>query len=732
MSIFFAFLSAGNLMSATLSGRVTATHNISPLGVTVSIPALHRFTETDSLGMFTLLNLPAGVYAVEFSSIALNRLVRTAALTDTETTLNVELSPSVLELPGISVTSTPQPTDALSSPQSVTVVSKRNLDRLRGESVMSTIKDLPGVATYSTGSSIVKPVIRGLSSQRVLVVSDGIRQEGQQWGDEHGPEIDALDVNSIEVVRGPSSVLYGSDALGGVINIINNKIPSVDEGAVVLGGNLLLNGFSGNKQSAGALSLSGANGQVGYRASVSLRDAGNITTPARELFNSAEEEMNGSGAIGLQGDWGSLSVGYIRFDQKLQIHEDPNEEPDATPNQHVEHDRAHLHTNILLNGLRVEAKAGWQRNQRREFEEAGGREPALNLNLETNTLDLEGHHRPFGKFVGTVGISLMDQTNRTLAEEKLIPGFDLANTSGFLFEQWIDDTFTASAGIRYDTRTIDVLETSEINVTEQRLEYDAVTGSIGIVWRLIEPLALVANAGRGWRSPTPFELFVDGVHEGTVRYEIGDITLNPEESFNVDLALRAASTRFSAEISIFRNRIAEYIFLSPTGETDTASGLSVYEHRQADATLVGGELSAQFALTNWLVLSGGFDMVRGTNTEIDRSLPLLPANRVKAGIKFLTTKLGGLYNPYFSVQLNSVARQDRVDEFETPSAGYELITVAGGTELMFGGNRITIDVGIENLFNVSYRDHLYRYKEYAQSPGMNVFAKVSVPFELIK
>lgn len=716
----------------SLSGIVVDESNSPLLNVNVSLRALHRGTVTNDHGKFTIEKLSPGVYVVEFTLVGYKKETRSVTIASEDVNITVVLHESVLQLPGIIVTGKPQPTDILSSSQSVSVVEGRELDRFRGQNVIQALENIAGVSTYTTGAGIAKPVIRGLTSQRVLVVSDGARQEGHQWGSEHAPEIDAFDLDRIEVIRGPSSVLYGSDALGGVVNVIKHDLPSPEDGDPSLGGNLTLNGFSNNRHTAGNLSLSGASGAIGYRGHFSLRNAGDITTPKGKLFNSGLKELNGGGMLGAKGTWGAVSVDYTHFGQEVQIHEDPEEDPNATPYQKIQHEKVNFHGAFPTEGIRLELDGSWQQNVRREFEEKDAQEPVLKLRLNTYSFDVKGHHEPIGSLFGTLGFSLMSQKNETLAEEKLIPGFNLLNFAGYLYEEVRLGSISLSAGIRYDARSLEVEETDELNIEAQTLDYSAVTGVVGLVYRASEPAAFAINIGRGWRALTPFELFADGVHEGTRRYEIGDRNLKNETSLNVDLSARYITGSVQGELTIYQNQIDNYVFLSPTGEVDSASGLPKYLNKQADATLIGSELSLQVQVADWLVVNGGYDYVRGTNDQTQKPLPLIPANRIKAGARLTTASMGGILNPYISVNVKVVSSQDRVEQFETPTNGYTLFDVGIGGEIAIGSSRANVDFSIENLFDAAYRDHLSRYKAYALNPGRNITLKVSVPFMLVR
>jgi iron complex outermembrane receptor protein len=719
-------------VAQTLSGLVLDDQNSPLAGATVSLPALHRGAVSDSLGRFIIRGIESGMYTVEFALVGYGRETRTVTIGSEPAALTVVMRPSPLQLPGVIVTGKPQPTDALRAYQPVSTLDGRDLEVLRGQSVMQSIENLPGVATYTTGAGIVKPVVRGLTSQRVVVLADHVRQEGQQWGDEHGAEMDAFDVERIEVLRGPSSVLYGSDALGGVVNIIRHEIPSADDGASQLGGTLDFNGFSNNRGAAGALSLFGARGEVGYRAFVSARNAGDISTPAGRLFNSGLRENNGGVKVGFHEHWGAATLDYTRVDQELQIHENPAEDPGATPFQNIQHDRIHAHTDLHVAPLRLEIDGSWQRNRRREFEAHDASTPVLHLELSTLAFDLKAHHHPIGTLFGTVGLSVMTQKNRSLEEEKLIPDFDAINIAGYLYEEAALGDLSASIGVRYDGRTLNVRDMPALRVTEHHLTYHALTGSAGLVWRAAEPFAFALTIGRGWRAPTAFELFVDGVHEGTVRYEVGNRFLKNESAFNIDLSARYASDRVQAELTLFRNVISNYIFISPTGTIDSTSGFPVYYHKQADATLFGGEFSVQAQVSQWLVLNAGFDYVRAENNATTKPLPLIPANRVKLGVKLTTQSLGPLRTPYVSTNARILASQNRVEEFETATAGYALVDAAVGGSIAAGDVSVNIDLIATNLFDKEYRDHLSRYKAYALNMGRNIELKLSVPFTLVR
>jgi iron complex outermembrane receptor protein len=727
--LFLLFLT-GHLNAQTLTGTVYDETDTPMPGVQVHVPSIHKGATTDVNGSFTLTNLPQGIYTVQFSFLGYRTETRQINFSKAAEPLRIILEQTALELPGITVTSSPQPTDVLSTSQSVASLDEEQLFRNQGNAIMETLGDVPGVSTYTTGNGIAKPVIRGLSSQRVLVVVNGVRQEGQQWGDEHSPEIDPYSAERIEVVKGPSSVLYGSDALGGVVNVIKPDLPTTENDPIV-NGNINVSGYSNNNLLGGALSLSGAQGSVGYRGSFTKRNSGNIETARRTLENTGMEETNGSLMLGTVQQWGEFALDYSRVDQRLEIFENPAEEPGATPYQTVVHDRLQSDLDLHLSGFRLEAQTAYQNNNRKEFVESDAPRPELNLVLKTGTTDIKLHHKPVGNLFGTFGISGMAQRNQTLAEEKLIPEFVLYNVAGFIYEELKLDSFNISAGLRFDRRIMNIGATPELNVEKQEKKYNAFSGNVGGVWRISDPFALSVNLGRAWRAPTAFELYVDGVHEGTARFETGDSTMEPESSFNIDASAKYISGNFQSELSAYNNRINNYIFPNPTNEFDPGSGFRKYQYTQANARIYGLEYSLQAQAFSWLILSGGYSIVRGTNQRINDPLPLMPADQLKLGVKFTKPKLGVFYEPYFTIDTQIFAKQDRIAGFETPTNGYTLVDLSIGSKFQAGSQKLNILLQAENIFSKAYRSHLSRYKEYALNPGRNIKLKINIPFTLI-
>lgn len=736
--IFLSFLAGIGLTQASprfigkISGTVVDQGSKQPLiGVNIFIPSLRRGTTTDEQGRYELDGLHEGVYTLRYSFVGYATVTRTVVLEDRDIELHIEMSESILQLPSITVTGKPQATDILSMTQSTNVLEEHEIARLRAPTIAQTIEHLAGVSMISTGNGIGKPVIRGLSAQRVVVIHDGVRQEGQQWGDEHAPEIDAYEAEKIEIVRGPGSLLYGSDALGGVVSVVSPDISKTVDGTNKLRAELSLNAFSNNEQLSGSLNLAGASGQFAYRAAISGRTSGDIQTPAGSLFNSGVEELNGNASMAYAGDWGFVDARFVRFTTRLELHENPAEDATATPFQRIVHDKGQLHSSVTLEGVRLEAVAGFQRNRRREFEESTTIDPSLELFTGTFTVDLKAHHRPFGPLFGTVGVSLMRQDVDSRKREKLVPNSQASDLAGFLFEEIHLGQVSLSGGLRLDTRSLDIGESSELGVAAQERRYDAVSGSLGASFRPTENLALVANLSRGFRSPTAFELFANGVHEGTATYEIGEPDLVPERATSSDLSVRYVSPRAVAQATLFRNEMTNYIFSAPTGFIDTSSTFPIFRYRQARAVLQGIELSLNIQLAEWWQVQIAADYTRGENRETGDPLPRIPPGKCFIESQFELESLGPLTHPHLNVRARSVSTQTRTDPRETRTGGYTLFDLSAGFEFPLGDQRGVIHLGIENMFDKAHTDHLNRYKTYALNPGRNFTGRLTIPFKIV-
>lgn len=714
--------------AGTLRGQVTAPGGQPLPDVRIEVVEIHRHATTTAGGHYTLVNLPTGVYNVSFALVGFRPVVRRVTIGDADVTLNVVLTPSVVEIAPLQVTASPVATSPLDAPQPIAVLDSEALRTAQRPTLGETLASLPGVRNWSTGAGIGKPIIRGLGSNRVLVLADGQRVDGQQWGDEHGPNVGTEDAERVEVIRGPASVLYGSDALGGVINVVTPALPDAIGKRGFTSGRLGLGYGSNHTAPEGAFRFEGASGGFGFRGAFNGLSSEDIRTPAGTLFNSGYETYGGGAAAGYRAGWGSVSVEYAGRNERVEIHEDPEEEPDYSGYQRIADDRVKAMLNLPISGTsRLEVMTGWERNNRREFEAAG--EDDIELGLLSTTLTGTAHlHHVLGSFGGILGVSGLGNRFEKYGEETLVPNSTSGGVGLYLFEHVATGRWNFSLGARYDYRRLEVEDDDELGILAQTRTWNSVTGNLGALYRVSEPVALVLNVGRGFRAPSTFELFSDGIHEGTVRYERGNPDLRNETSLNTDLALRVQSGRLSAEVGGFVNAIQDYIYPDPTGETDPGSGYQIYDYTQGDARLAGLEASAEYHPVEALHLRVGVDYVRGQNTALDQPLPFMPPFRFSYGLRWEGQGRGALSGLYADVGGETHAEQTNLDPEDYAPPGYTVLNLGVGATLGLGRTPLTLDLQVRNLFDTEYTSFLSRYKLYAPDPGRNVVLRATVSF----
>lgn len=664
-------------------------------------------------------------------------------------------SDSAKRLPSVVVTATRDSISTLSSPLPTATLNAAELRRDHGVSLARTLTRLPGVRSLSTGEQIGKPVIRGLSGSRVMVLDDGLRLEDYSWSDEDGPSIDARLAERVEVIRGPASVLYGSDALGGVVNVIPAAIPNALGGPAIRRGDLELYVASNNREMGGVLGLEGTHGHTGARLRFVGRFGQDVHTPAGEIRNTGFAAANGELAVGVHHENGAeSSVRFAHYggEYKLLEIDAPvgGAEEEGGPARVTLDDRLQLSHRRRLAGVDVEARGQLQRHSLSEKSDLPNPRPGqpkeatvFDLLLNTASADLLLRHgdaegeggASSPSWRGTLGLSGLVQRNDSRGIIPLVPDATTASGGAFAFERLSLGRLALLAGVRGDLRHLTADADTRLALEDQTRSWQSFSGDVGIVYRLRPSLALSVNAGQAWRAPNLFELYSNGPRLGEGRYEYGNTALDPEHSLNLDASLRWESSRARAEASAFHTSVRDYIYIAPTNTTN--DGLRVYDYEQTDATLAGGEASASVMATDALTLRGRLDAVRGTRTG-DDPLPLMPPLRAAIGGE-LHGREGRHGIPYVSADVEYVAKQTRLSSAErsvTPDAGrfsldtdaYALIDLGAGTSLTMAGRNTHVDLRVRNATNAKYRDFLNRYKEFAYAPGANVMLRLSTSF----
>lgn len=739
---------SGAVTSGAISGTVTDAASQPIQGAIVSLAELRLQSITGADGRFSFSGIPGGDYTIVARRLGYASAVKAHVSNGAQST-NVTMVASPFTVDPITVTATRAPALVGGSVLSVAELGEDALRRNATISLAHSLKSLPGVQSVSTGEQIGKPMIRGLFGSRVLVLQDGSRLEDYSWSEEDAPSIDARLAQRVEVIRGPASVLYGSDAIGGVVNVIPQDLPTTIDGRSFRHIGAEAYGAMNNKEAGGALTLEGASGRLGWRAMGIGRFAQSFDTPDGEVENTGFLSVNGEAAAGIRGNRSNTTLRFSHYGGEFKLLEARKPTgtvdtgaADAGPERKLADDRLQLTNDFLFPGVRLETKAQFQRHSLLEVSDdlctvdpgackgnvaVGSAAPmeqtAFDLLLNTGTVDILAHHSLNDAIHGVAGVSGLYQSNDSRGPIFLIPSATTTSGAAFAFEEATAGMWTLAAGARFDARKTSADANSSIGLAaDKEITYTEPSGNVGVVFRPIQFLSLTANAGAAWRAPTLFELFANGPHLAEARYEIGDNSLKTEQARNLDIGARWENDFVRAEVTGFRNMIDNYVYLTPTSEQ--RAGLQVFRHLQADALLTGAEGSVQIAATPQVLLRGRYDLVRGTIRDSETPLPLMPPQRGAAGAEYhFTNDWAG--NAFISGEVEHTMKQDRPNSEDFVTGGYTLINFDIGLQHSLFGRATRIDLGVRNAANTSYRNFLSRYKEFALDPGRNIILRIS-------
>ena len=624
-----------------------------------------------------------------------------------------------LKLNEVTVTGVTGDTKLKNSTAPISIISGKELRQTTSTNIIDAIAHQPGVAQITTGSGISKPIIRGLGYNRIIVMNEGVRQEGQQWGDEHGIEIDAQNVNSVEILKGPASLMYGSDAMAGVLILHGSPIqPEGEMKATVSTEYQTNNGLFD-------YSLNFAGNQKGFVWDVRFSDK--YAHAYKNKYDgyvpgSQFTERAGRLMLGLNKRWGYSHLTWTTFHQTPSIVEGERDEvtgelvcstdnvktySKALPFQQIKHYKAVWDNSLNLRKGWLKAIIGYQQNRRQEFEDNAD-EYELYFKLHTITYDLRYLSQEFNGWKMAGGVNGMWQQSQNLGEESLIPEYKLFDIGAYATVSKSLDNLTLNGGLRFDNRHLDF----------HSRNFNGITGSIGAVWNANEHLNLRLNMARGFRAPNMSELGSDGVHEGTLRYEIGNPDLKPEYSWQADLGLDFTSQYVSAQVALFANRIENYIFAQRIDKV-IEEDYRTYEYTQGDARLLGFEAGIDFHPIHSLHFENTFSLVDAQQlhaSEDAKYLPMTPAPRWTSELKYELSHHGHktLNNAYVAIGLEHNLAQNhyyKVDDTETRTPGYTLLSLSAGTDLNIHKKKVAeLYVTAENLLNKAYQNHLSRLK----------------------
>ena len=724
---------------ASLQGKVTDAVDGSPVvGASIYFPLLKQGTVTNAEGAYFLDQLPSVSTTIQVSYVGHQAIVETIDLRVIRER-DFVLHENNAMLKEVVVTGLTGNARADYSPAPVSVVAPRVLQGITSTNIIDAIARQPGVAQITTGAGISKPVIRGLGYNRIVTVNDGIRQEGQQWGDEHGIEVDPQTVHSVEILKGPASLMYGSDAMAGVLVLHEQPVMPQGQMAATLGGEYQPNNHLWDY----TVNFAGNKGGIVWNARWSQKSADEYKNKRDgKVWGSQFSERAFTGMLGLNRSWGYSHLKFSTYYIKPGLvegerDENTNELLPSEAYQKIYHHKAVLDNSFIIGDGSLKGVIGYQQNRRKEFE--GEEEPGLDFRLHTVNYDVH-YTSTRDQWQWAAGISGMWQHSENMGTEFLIPSYRLFDIGAFASVTRNFEKLTLSGGVRFDHRHLHsygLMDEGEESFENFSRNFKGLTGSIGAIWRINSQWNARLNISHGFRAPNLSELGSNGEHEGTFRYEIGNHELSPENSWQFDLGVDYSSSILSAQVSFFANHVNNYIFLQRLDATNNE-----YQYMSGDARLWGGEASVDFHPIEPLHFENSFSYVNAVQQHQPSDshyLPFTPAPRWISDLRYDIIRDGRLFNnTYLSIGLECYLRQSHVrtaNDTETATPSYTLVHLSAGTDIKWQGRRVaSIFLNANNLFDRAYQSHLSRLK-YADGQGIcnmgrNIGFKVLVPIAL--
>lgn len=751
----------GQTCNSVFKGCVNDALNSEHLGyASVTIVELNRSTETDEHGEFEFKEMCAGTYQLKVQHIGCR---------DTIFSFNIPSSKRLIfKLPhsGINLTEVDvmDKRIEMKSTQTENKLTTEELEKSKGQSLGDVLKNVSGVTTLNTGVTITKPMLHGMQGYRLLILNNGIRQEGQNWGNEHAPEIDPFMAKRISVIKGANSIRYGSDAIAGVVLVEANELPDT-VGTI---GEVNLVGLSNGRTVAANAMFEGNFEKIkgfSWRVQGSLKQGGNFHTPTYYLNNTGVKEYNYSYSLGYHRKKWGVEMYYSQFNTEIGIFRgahignltdlqnaiDRGKPIDSNttftykidrPYQKVAHELikglAHYH---LATKWRLKMQYAWQYNARKEFDlrrltaeerSTGIVLPDLDLYITSQTGDLLLEHDNINSLRGQFGVSGMYQEN-VYQGRFFVPNFINQTIGAFATERLVKPHHEFEAGVRYDYKNLQSFYyNTNREWTNELLQFSNLTYNAGYIYKPNQKLNIFINAGSAWRAPAPNELYSNGVHQGLASIEIGNNQLKTERCFNLTTTAILKLKQIEVEASLYTNEFNNFTFLNPGKEYQLTirGAFPVFYHTQANANISGLDFKSDFKFSKYFSANLKYMLVRGWNRSINDYLMWMPSDRGELNLSVHLPKNKFLKNNRFVVLNQYVTKQWRVPDnvdFAPPPNTYFLLGMEVASTINIQKQEIRFSFSATNLLNQQYREFLNRFRYYADAAGTSYNLRISIP-----
>lgn len=739
----------------------------------IRIKELNKTVLSNAKGEYSFAGLCPGTYTLIVSHVSCSTIELHIHLKE-DLEKDFEMEHYASQLSEVVVTGTISEKNVTPSSQ----LKGKSLEATRGLTLGESLKRIAGVSVLQTGSNIYKPVIHGLHGNRVLILNNGVRQEGQQWGGEHAPEIDTYIANRISVIKGASAIRYGGDAIAGVILVEPKRLRL----APGIGGEMNVALFSNNRQGTVSGILEGNSAKhpsFSWRAQGTYKRGGFARTPNYWLANSSNEEYNFSVTAGWKKEASRYEIFYSQFNNRLGIFSGAHignltdllnaisskEPPDyirnvgfsyaiERPYQDIQHHLLKLKSYRNTGKIgRINFSVSGQYNNRKEFDQkrfqTSSNLPQLNLSIGTGIAEVVWDHYNTGKWRGTVGGSFMYQNNRY--ESRLfIPNYESTNAGLFWIEKWTHLKWVLEGGVRVDSRSIfNTFDNNDLRTYPDKL-FTNLSGNIGFNYKVMSGFKLVGNISRAWRGPHANELYSNGLHHGTARIVKGDPNLTHERSNTFSANVIFNRNGWDIDAGAYLKNIDGFIFLEPTfpPELTIRGAFPAFRFTQTNAQLTGIDFSANYSFNPHIAASAKASVLRARNKKTNDWLIQMPPDRYELEAAYYLGNARKLNESYFKIHIAAVLRQTRfpatgnvelkhpdgtvemVADYAFPAAGYTLLGFEAGTKLKVGHNNWSFILSATNLTNVVYRDYMNAFRYFSDEMGRNIALRIRIPFDI--
>ncbi len=718
-----------------ITGKITDYNNQPLTGATVLLPEINKGTVSDTNGDYVLNNLPNGEIRIQFSFVGYNNVIKTVFLSGAKTKLNIMLKEAPFEAEEVIISGGYNSTQHENAVK-IEVLKLDQHTNLSSPNFSEILTKVPGIDMISKGNGVSKPVIRGLSKDNVLVLNNGVRFENYQYSDHHPLGIDESGIEDIEIIKGPASLLYGADAIGGVINFIKEKNAPVGK----ITGDYNLELFSNSLGVENNIGIKGSS--KNFFAGLRLGQKSNadfIQGDGGFVPNSRFNEYSIKTNAGFTNKNGVFKVNYDYNQQKLGLVEEEAVEKTLSRGrknsiwyEQMSNHLLSLQNKLFIKKYKVELNAAFQYAGLIHF--AGIDTTEIAMNLSTFTYESKLYFPSTERSEYIIGFQGLNQINQNFnnAQVILLPNAHTSNYSLFCLLQYtFFKKLMLQFGGRYDYKMISSEAVGNPLAFNYRAalnkNYGSFSGSLGATYNVTEELLFRLNIAAAYRTPNLAELTSNGKHE--TRYELGNENLKPQNTYEADASVHYHLKDITIDIAGFYNVINRYIYINPTNDS-TENGDRIYKYIQSNAVLYGGEAGIQLhpKKLKWLIGEITFSTVTGKRNDGDY-LPFIPANKLQFEIIAERNKLGFLRNAYIKANSLTAFKQNHPSSEEETTPEYSLLNAGIGASIKAGNQLLSLAIGVNNIFDRKYVDHLSTLKEaHFYNPGRNITLSIKIPF----